>query len=95
MESTCWRSALLVGFASSDENELKKLVMSLPMSPAVELDEPESGVNSACTSFSAVSRVPEAEANCCCWSSRSSSTLSRTEVAPVSVTPSPYEIPLI
>ena len=44
-ESTCSRSALLVGLLSSDENESKKLVMSLPMSPAVELDEPESGVN--------------------------------------------------
>ena len=37
-ESTSWRSELLVGLASSDEKELKKLVMSLPMSPAVELD---------------------------------------------------------
>ena len=37
VESTCSRSALSVGLASSDENELKKLVMSLPISPAVEL----------------------------------------------------------
>ena len=65
------------------------------MSPAVEVVEPESGVNNACTLFSAVNLALEAEANCCCWSSRSSSTLSLTEVAPVSVTPSPYEVPLI
>ena len=65
-ESTLWRSALSVGLASSDENESKKLVMSLPMSPAVELDEPESGVNRACSVLSAVSREPEAEASCCC-----------------------------
>ena len=94
-ESTSSRSELSVGLASSDAKELKKLVMSLPMSPAVELDEPESGVNRACTLSRAVSRTLEAEANCCCWSSRSSSTLSRREVAPVSVTPSPYETPLI
>ena len=47
VESTLWRSEFSVGLASSDENELKKLVMSLPMSPAVELDEPEAGVNRA------------------------------------------------
>ena len=47
LESTLWRSALSVGLASSDENESKKLVMSLPMSPAFELDDPESGVNRA------------------------------------------------
>ena len=89
VESTFWRSALSVGLASSDENELKKLVMSLPISPAFELDEPESGVNRACSVLSAVSREPEAEANCCCWSSRYSSTRSRSDVAPVSVTPCP------
>jgi hypothetical protein len=55
-----------VGSLSSDEKESKKLVMSLPMSPAVALDEPESGVNSACMLLSAVSRVLEAEASCCC-----------------------------
>jgi len=88
-ESTCWRSALFVGLASSDEKELKKPVMSLPMSPAVELVDPESGVNNACTLFSAVSRALDAEANCCCWFSRSSSTRSRSDVAPVSVTPDP------
>ena len=92
-ESTCSRSALSVGSLSSDEKESKKLVMSLPISPAVELAEPESGVNNACMLFSAVSRVLDADASCCCWSSRSSSTRSRCEVAPVSVTPSPTRIP--
>ena len=92
-ESTCSRSALSVGSLSSDENESKKLVMSLPISPAVELDEPESGVNSACMLFNAVSRVLEDDASCCCWSSRSSRTRSRCDVAPVSVTPSPTSTP--
>ena len=62
--STCSRNALFVGALSSDEKESKKLVMSLPMSPAV--DEPESGINSACIVLSAVRRVLEAEADCCC-----------------------------
>jgi hypothetical protein len=57
---------LSVGLASSDEKELKKLVMSLPISPAAEAVEPESGVNKAWTPSSAVSRVPDADANCCC-----------------------------
>ena len=65
-ESTCSRNALSVGSLSSEEKESKKLVISLPMSPAVELDEPESGVNSACMLFNAVSRALEAEASCCC-----------------------------
>ena len=62
--STSWRSELSDGLASSDEKESKKLVMSLPMSPAVELELPESGVNGACSVLSAVRREPEAEANC-------------------------------
>ena len=45
---------------------MKKPVMSLPMSPAVALDEPESGGKSACTESSAARRVVEAEAACCC-----------------------------
>ncbi len=59
-ESTCSRRELLVGFASREEKELKKPVMSLPMSPAVELAEPEAGVKSAWTVLSAARREPEA-----------------------------------
>jgi len=56
-----------VGSLSSEENESKKLVMSLPMSPAVALEDAfESGVNSAWMPSSAVSRAPEADASCCC-----------------------------
>ena len=66
VESTPSRRELFEGSASSEENESKNLVISLPMSPAVEVDEPESGVKSAWTVLSAVSREPEAEANCCC-----------------------------
>src|ERR1035438_3646905 len=65
-ESTCSRSELSVGLASRDEKELKRLVMSLPMSPAFELLEPESGVKRACNVFNADNRAPEAEASCCC-----------------------------
>jgi alpha-D-ribose 1-methylphosphonate 5-triphosphate synthase subunit PhnG len=48
-DNTCSRRELLVGLASSEEKELKKPVRSLPMSPAVELLEPEAGVKRACT----------------------------------------------
>ena len=39
--NTCSRSALFVGLLSSDEKASKKPVISLPMSPAFELAEPE------------------------------------------------------
>src|ERR1700722_20104565 len=63
---TSSRSELSVGLASSAEKELKNPVRSLPMSPALALDDPESGVNRACMVFNAVNRGLEEEASCCC-----------------------------
>src|SRR5580704_17339416 len=47
-ERTDSRNESSAGLVSSEEKELKKLVMSLPILPAVALDvDPEAGVNSA------------------------------------------------
>jgi hypothetical protein len=87
---------LLVGVASNEENELKKLVRSVPMLPAVEVESVlDATVNKDWTLSSAVSRALEAEANCCCWSNLFVRTRSRTEVDPEFETPCPYVTPSI
>jgi len=65
-ERTSSRRELSPGSTSSDEKELKRPVISLPMSPALEELEPESGVKTACNEFKAVKRALEADASCCC-----------------------------